>query len=71
MRLDMVAALHMWRDLPDTSSAGVETVTHDSWTVEVHKAPLGVVGFVFEGRPNVFADATGVLRSGNTVVFRI
>ena len=71
MRLDMVAALHMWRDLPDTSSAGAETVTHDSWTVEVHKAPLGVVGFVFEGRPNVFADATGVLRSGNTVVFRI
>jgi glutamate-5-semialdehyde dehydrogenase len=46
-------------------------VSHDSWSVEVHKAPLGVVGFVFEGRPNVFADATGVLRSGNTVVFRI
>ena len=34
-------------------------------------APLGVVAFVFEGRPNVFADACGVLRSGNTVVFRI
>ena len=29
------------------------------------------MGFVFEGRPNVFADATGVMRSGNTVVFRI
>jgi glutamate-5-semialdehyde dehydrogenase len=29
------------------------------------------VAFVFEGRPNVFADATGVLRAGNTVVFRI
>mgnify|MGYP003348862990 FL=1 len=26
---------------------------------------------MFEGRPNVFADATGVLRGGNTVVFRI
>ena len=26
---------------------------------------------MFEGRPNVFADATGVLRTGNTVVFRI
>jgi glutamate-5-semialdehyde dehydrogenase len=39
--------------------------------VELRRAPLGVVGFVFEGRPNVFADATGVLRSGNTVVFRI
>ncbi len=34
-------------------------------------APLGVVGFVFEGRPNVFADAAGVIRGGNTVVFRI
>jgi len=32
---------------------------------------LGIVGFVFEGRPNVIADATGVLRGGNTVVFRI
>jgi glutamate-5-semialdehyde dehydrogenase len=30
-----------------------------------------VVAFVFEGRPNVFADATGVLRSGNSVCFRI
>jgi glutamate-5-semialdehyde dehydrogenase len=29
------------------------------------------VGFVFEGRPNVFADATGVVRSGNSVVMRI
>ncbi|MEM9652260.1 MAG: aldehyde dehydrogenase family protein, partial [Actinomycetota bacterium] len=27
--------------------------------------------FVFEGRPNVFADACGVLRSGNAVAFRI
>ncbi len=41
------------------------------WRVEQVVAPLGVVGFVFEGRPNVFADATGVLRGGNTVVFRI
>jgi glutamate-5-semialdehyde dehydrogenase len=32
---------------------------------------LGVVGFVFEGRPNVFADATGILRGGNTAVMRI
>jgi glutamate-5-semialdehyde dehydrogenase len=39
--------------------------------VEQIAAPLGVVGFVFEGRPNVFADAAGVLRSGNTAVFRI
>ena len=34
-------------------------------------AALGVVAFIFEGRPNVLADATGVLRGGNSVVFRI
>jgi glutamate-5-semialdehyde dehydrogenase len=49
----------------------VESVEHPGWRVEQRRAPLGVVGFVFEGRPNVFADATGVLRSGNAVVFRI
>src|SRR6185437_16864071 len=49
----------------------LETVRHEGWQVEQVVAPLGVVGFVFEARPNVFADATGVLRGGNTVVFRI
>ena len=29
------------------------------WDIEVRRAPVGVVGFVFEGRPNVFADAAG------------
>lgn len=71
MRRDMIGALHMWRDLDLARDAVVETVDHDGWSVEARRAPLGVVGFVFEGRPNVFADATGVLRSGNTVVFRI
>jgi glutamate-5-semialdehyde dehydrogenase len=70
MRIEMITALHMWRDLGDSPTTP-ETVQHDSWTVEARKAPLGIIGFVFEGRPNVFADATGVLRSGNTVVFRI
>src|SRR6185437_833 len=49
----------------------LETVRHEGWQVEQVVAPLGVVGFVFEARPNVFADAAGVLRGGNTVVFRI
>jgi glutamate-5-semialdehyde dehydrogenase len=30
-----------------------------------------VVAFVFEGRPNVFADAAGVIRGRNAAVFRI
>jgi len=71
MRRDMVAGLRVWRDAPSTRGRVVETVVHEGWTVDQVAAPLGVVGFVFEGRPNVFADATGVLRTGNTVVFRI
>ena len=70
MRSDMIAALRMWRDLPPSADES-SRVLHAGWSVEQHRAPLGVIGFVFEGRPNVFADATGVLRGGNTVVFRI
>jgi glutamate-5-semialdehyde dehydrogenase len=71
MRQDMVAGLRAWRDSPATRGRVLETVEHPDWTVEQVVAPLGVVGFVFEGRPNVFADATGVIRAGNTAVFRI
>ena len=71
MRGDMIAGLREWRDAPTRRDAVLEQVKHDGWLVEQVVAPLGVVGFVFEGRPNVFADATGVLRGGNTVVFRI
>ncbi len=71
MRRDMVAGLRGWRDTPSTRNAVVETVSHDGWRVDVTKSGYGVVGFVFESRPNVFADATGVLRGGNTTVLRI
>ena len=70
MRQDMIAALLIWKDLVASTSLS-ETVNHDGWSIESHIAPLGVVGFVFEGRPNVFADATGVLASRNVCVFRI
>jgi len=71
MRRDMIAGLRAWRDAPATRERLIERIDHDGWLVEQVTAPLGVVGFVFEGRPNVFADAAGVIRSGNTVVFRI
>jgi glutamate-5-semialdehyde dehydrogenase len=71
MRADMIAGLQRWRDTPGGRDSVMESLDHEGWRVEQRRAPLGVVGFVFEGRPNVFADATGVLRSGNAVVFRI
>ncbi len=71
MRSDMVRGLRGWRDEHIARDAVVESIDHGGWAVEARRAPLGVVGFVFEGRPNVFADACGVVRSGNAVVFRI
>jgi glutamate-5-semialdehyde dehydrogenase len=71
MRRDMVAGLRAWRDAEPPRGRVLERIDHPGWSVEQVMAPLGVVGFVFEGRPNVFADATGVIRAGNTVVFRI
>lgn len=71
MRADMIDGLRSWRDAAGGRGSIIETIRHDGWQVDQVRDGLGVVGFVFEGRPNVFADATGVLRSGNTVVFRI
>jgi glutamate-5-semialdehyde dehydrogenase len=71
MRRDMAAGLRSWGTSPIRRQQLVSTTQHEQWSVEAWRAPLGVVGFVFEGRPNVFADATGVLRTGNTAVFRI
>jgi glutamate-5-semialdehyde dehydrogenase len=67
----MIAGLREWRDGASPRGRVIERVDHAGWSVEQLAAPLGVVGFVFEGRPNVFADAAGVLKSGNTAVFRI
>jgi glutamate-5-semialdehyde dehydrogenase len=71
MRRGMIEGLRGWAAAPAGHGRIIDRVEHNGWSVEQLTAPLGVVAFVFEGRPNVFADATGVLRSGNTVVFRI
>jgi glutamate-5-semialdehyde dehydrogenase len=71
MRADMVDGLRSWASTPSIRGRITQTVEHEGWKLDQILAGVGPVGFVFEGRPNVFADATGVLRSGNSVVFRI
>jgi glutamate-5-semialdehyde dehydrogenase len=71
MRIGMIEAFRLWESTAVNRSSLLSTTQHAGWRVEERTSPLGVIGFVFEGRPNVFADATGVLKSGNTVVFRI
>jgi glutamate-5-semialdehyde dehydrogenase len=67
----MIAALQAWRDTAPVRGRRLEHIDHAGWSLDLEAAPLGVVGFVFEGRPNVFSDAAGVVRGGNTAVFRI
>ncbi len=71
MRQGMIDGLLGWARADSMRGKVLETIDHGSWKAELVGAELGVVAFVFEGRPNVVADATGVLRGGNTVVFRI
>jgi glutamate-5-semialdehyde dehydrogenase len=71
MRQAMIAGLRGWAEADSVRGRVLEHIDHGSWSAELVGAELGVVAFVFEGRPNVVADATGVLRGGNTVVFRI
>ena len=67
----MIEGLRGWIGAQSRRGQVLETVQREGWRAELVGAALGVVAFVFEGRPNVLADATGVLRGGNTVVFRI
>lgn len=71
MRRDMIAGLRVWRTAPARVGEVIERRQGDGFVIERRRAPLGVIAFVFEGRPNVFADAAGVLRNRNTAVFRI
>jgi glutamate-5-semialdehyde dehydrogenase len=71
MRDAMIEGLIGWAKAPSRRGEVIERREGPDWTVERRRAPLGVVAFVFEGRPNVFADGVGVLRGGNTSVMRI
>lgn len=67
----MVESFRIWAEHPVLRDVVLEEIDHGDWMVSKNLAPLGVVGFVFEGRPNVVVDACGVLVTGNTCVFRI
>jgi glutamate-5-semialdehyde dehydrogenase len=71
MRRDMISGLRVWASSPNRVGEVIERRQGEGYLIERRRAPLGVVAFVFEGRPNVFADAAGVLRNRNSAVFRI
>lgn len=71
MRADMIAGLRGWAETPSRIGEVIERREAADFSIERRRAALGVVAFVFEGRPNVFADGAGVVRSGNAAVMRI
>jgi glutamate-5-semialdehyde dehydrogenase len=71
MRRDMISGLRGWASSPTRVGEVLERRQGEGYVIERRRAPLGVVAFVFEGRPNVLADAAGVLRNRNAAVFRI
>jgi glutamate-5-semialdehyde dehydrogenase len=59
-------------DLPDPVGELLETIHRPNGLfIEKRRVPLGVIGIVYEARPNVTVDAaTLCLKSGNAVVLR-
>ncbi len=59
-------------DLPDPVGKVTERWTRpNGMTIERVRTPLGVVGVIYESRPNVTADAAALcLRAGNAVILR-
>ena len=69
---EMAAGLRQVAALPDPIGETVEAWRRPNG-VEISRVrvPLGVVGFIYESRPNVTADAAGLcLKSGNAVLLR-
>src|ERR1700757_4791102 len=68
----MADGLAVVRDIPDPAGVIAESWQRpNGMPIERVRVPLGVVGVIFESRPNVAADA-GVLclKSGNAVILR-
>src|SRR5215471_8756806 len=69
---EMAHSLRQVAALPDPVGQVVETWRRPSGLeISRVRVPLGVIGFIYESRPNVTADAAGLcIKSGNAVVLR-
>src|SRR5262245_4010802 len=68
----MAEGLDVVRELPDPVGKVTESWTRpNGMTIERVRVPLGVVGVIYESRPNVTADAGALtLKAGNAVILR-
>lgn len=68
----MADALRHVADLPDPVGEKLSVVTRPNGIrIEKVAVPIGVIGFIYESRPNVTVDAAGLsLKTGNAVILR-
>src|ERR1700745_559207 len=69
---NMADGLRHLARLPDPAGGGVRGSTlANGLELRQIRVPFGVVGMIYEGRPNVTVDAAGIcLKSGNAVLLR-
>ena len=68
----MMEAVRTIRDLPDPVGKILDTTSRpNGLIIEKRSVPIGVIGIVFESRPNVAIDAAALcLKSGNACILR-
>jgi glutamate-5-semialdehyde dehydrogenase len=69
---DIAEGLRQVADLPDpTGDVLSDRTLENGLNVQEVRVPLGVIGMIYEARPNVTADAAGLaLKSGNAIVLK-
>ncbi|UHA73011.1 glutamate-5-semialdehyde dehydrogenase [Paenibacillus sp. 481] len=69
---DIAEALRQIVELPDPVGDVLDTIKRPNGLhIEKTRVPLGVIGIIYEARPNVTVDAAGLcLKTGNAVVLR-
>jgi len=69
---DMTSGLEQMVDLPDPVGQMSEPVVRpNGLRISKMRVPIGVIGMIYESRPNVTIDAAGLcLKSGNAVILR-
>ncbi|MEG6585744.1 glutamate-5-semialdehyde dehydrogenase [Dendrosporobacter sp. 1207_IL3150] len=69
---DMAEGLRQIAALPDPIGEGLGSqVRPNGLTISKVRVPLGVIGIIYEARPNVTVDAAGLcLKAGNAVILR-
>lgn len=68
----MANGLRQMAALPDpTLVTDSQWISKDGLKITKQRVPLGVIGIIYESRPNVTVDATGLcLKAGNAVILR-